>query len=56
MTSLIGRTLQLAGMIILPVGLYIGLVRENVRLEVQLLWIGGALFLLGWLIARKTGE
>ena len=54
MTSLIGRMLQLAGMIILPIGLYIGLVRDNVRLEVQLLWIGGALFLVGWLLGRKT--
>jgi hypothetical protein len=54
MTILIGRMLQLAGMIILPIGLYIGLVQDNVRLEVKLLWIGGALFLLGWLITRKT--
>lgn len=54
MTVLIGRMLQLAGMIILPVGLYIGLVRNDVRLEVQLLWIGGAAFLLGWLISRKS--
>ena len=54
MSVLLGRMLQLAGMIILPAGLCIGLVRDNVRLEVQLLWIGGAMFLLGWFISRKS--
>ena len=53
MSSLFGRFFQLIGMIILPIGLLIGLVRDNVTLEVRLLFIGGAFFLVGWLMARK---
>ena len=53
MTPLIGRILQIAGMIILPIGLFIGMFRGDVRLEVKLLAIGGALFVIGWLISKK---
>ena len=53
MTALFGRFLQLVGMIILPLGLMIGLFRDNVALEVRLLFIGGGFFLAGWLMARK---
>ena len=53
MSSLAGRFFQLVGMIILPIGLLIGLLRDNVTLEVRLLFIGGAFFLIGWLMARK---
>jgi len=53
MGALFGRFFQLVGMIILPVGLLIGLVNGNVALEVRLLFIGGAFFLIGWLIARQ---
>lgn len=54
MTPLIGRALQLLGMIILPIGLYIGTVRDDVRQEVKLLAIGGFVFVLGWLLAKKN--
>lgn len=54
MAPLIGRTLQLIGMIILPIALYIGLVHDQVRREVLLLAIGGFLYLLGWIVARKV--
>ena len=53
MSVLLGRLFQLLGMILLPVGLYIGVVRNNIRLEVNLLFIGGAFFVVGWLMARK---
>jgi len=53
MSTLIGRLFQLIGMIILPIGLLVGLVQDNVALEVRLLFIGGAFFLAGWLMARK---
>ena len=53
MTVLFGRLFQLIGMLILPIGLLVGLVRGNVALEVRLLFIGGAFFVLGWLLARK---
>jgi hypothetical protein len=51
-TPLFGRFLQLLGMIILPIGLMMGLLRDDVTLEVRLLFIGGAFFVVGWLMAR----
>jgi hypothetical protein len=53
-SSLLGRLFQLIGMIILPIGLLTGLLKDNVALEVRLLFIGGAFFLVGWLMAKKT--
>ena len=53
MSTLAGRFFQLVGMIILPIGLLVGLMRDDVTLEVRLLFIGGAFFLVGWLMARK---
>jgi hypothetical protein len=53
MSSVAGRFFQLIGMIILPIGLLVGLLRDNVALEVRLLFVGGAFFLVGWLMARK---
>jgi len=53
MTATLGRLLQLIGMILLPIGLSYGLLKDNIRVEVQLLFIGGFLFLLGWILARK---
>jgi hypothetical protein len=56
MTALVGRFLQIVGMVILPIGLIIGLTRDAVQLEVRLLMIGGAFFLAGWLMARKREQ
>ena len=53
MTALAGRFLQMIGLLMLPIGLSIGLFRDNVQLEVRLLFIGGAVFFCGWLLARK---
>ena len=53
MNVLLGRFFQLVGMILLPIGLMIGLLQNNVRLEVRMLFIGGTLFVVGWLMARK---
>ena len=53
MTATLGRLLQLIGMILLPIGLSYGLLNNNIRVEVQFLFIGGFLFLLGWILARK---
>jgi hypothetical protein len=52
-SALFGRFFQMIGMILLPIGLMIGLFQNNVALEVRLLWIGGAFFVVGWLMARK---
>lgn len=54
MSALIGRLLQLIALIVLPIGLSYGLLKDNIRLEVQLLAVGGFLFLLGWILARET--
>ena len=54
MIALLGRFLQMMGMVLLPAGLLIGLFRDNIKLEVRLLFIGGALFFVGWLMARKA--
>jgi hypothetical protein len=40
-------------MVILPIGLLIGLFRDDVKMEVRLLAVGGAFFVVGWLMARK---
>ena len=53
MSATIGRLLQLIGMIILPIGLSYGLLKDNIRVEVQLLALGGFLFVLGWILSRK---
>lgn len=53
MILLLARLLQLAGLIILPIGLSIGLFGNNVALEVRLLFIGGATFVVGWLLSKK---
>ncbi len=53
MSFLAGRLMQLAGMIILPIGLMYGLVLGEIRTEVKLLALGGFLYVLGWILARK---
>jgi hypothetical protein len=55
MNALFGRVFQIVGMIILPIGLMYGLVKNEVQLEVRLLFIGGAFFVVGWLMARQRG-
>lgn len=54
MGALVGRLLQLIGLIILPIGLSYGIFNDNVQMEVRLLFIGGFVFLLGWLLAKQT--
>ncbi|MDQ6799835.1 MAG: hypothetical protein M3041_03260 [Acidobacteriota bacterium] len=53
MSVLFGRLFQIVGMVLLPIGLSIGLFKDNVQLEVRLLFIGGAFFVVGWLMARR---
>lgn len=53
MSASLGRLLQLIGMIILPIGLLYGFVRGEIRIEVQLLALGGFLFVLGWILSRE---
>jgi hypothetical protein len=53
---LLGRFFQLVGMVVLPIGLCVGLFGDDVKMEVRLLAIGGAFFVVGWLMARKTAK
>jgi len=53
MPALVGRLFQMIGMLLLPIGLMVGLLQNNVALEVRLLFIGGASFVIGWLMARR---
>jgi uncharacterized membrane protein YhfC len=53
MIPLAGRLMQMIGLLMLPIGLSLGLFRDNVNLEVRLLFIGGGVFFVGWLLARK---
>jgi hypothetical protein len=50
--ALFARLLQLSGMIILPIGLLYGLAKGQIQTEVQLLALGGFLFLLGRILDR----
>ena len=53
MGATIGRLLQVSALILLPIALSYGLFRGEVRTEVKLLALGGFLFLLGRILARK---
>ncbi len=53
MTAIAGRLLQLVGMIVLPIGLSYGLLRDDIKTEVRLLAIGGFCFVLGWILSRE---
>jgi hypothetical protein len=53
MPVLFGRLFQIVGMVLLPIGLMIGLFRNDVQLEVRMLFIGGGFFVVGWLMARR---
>jgi hypothetical protein len=53
MSATIGRLLQIAGMIILPIGFSYGMFHDDVQMEVRLLFVGGAMFVVGWMLARK---
>jgi hypothetical protein len=44
--------MQLVGMIVLPIGLSYGLLRDDIKTEVRLLALGGFLFVLGWILSR----
>jgi len=50
---LLGRFLQVLGLVLLPVGLYAGTVRgQGMTVELTLLGAGAGLFLLGNLLLR----
>jgi len=50
-----GRTLQLMGLVVTGVGLFLGLLQGNVRGELVLLAIGAGVFFSGRLLEKKGG-
>ncbi len=54
MRAQIGRLLQFLALLILPFGLGAGILGNNIALEVRLLGVGGALFVIGWLLTRMS--
>jgi hypothetical protein len=50
-----GRTLQLAGLVVTGVGLFLGLLKGNERGELILLAVGAAVFFSGRLLEKKGG-
>ena len=53
MTALAGRLFQMIGLLLLPIGLSIGFFRDDGQLEVRLMFIGAAFFVVGWFLSRK---
>jgi hypothetical protein len=49
----LGKFLELNGMVILALGLFWGLARDDVRVEIGMLLAGVAIFLVGYWIERK---
>jgi uncharacterized membrane protein YhfC len=56
MSFLFGRFFQMVGLVMLPIGLYVGAAKNNVDAEVKMLFIGGAFFVVGWLMARRSSQ
>ena len=54
MIARVGHILQYIALLLLPFGLGAGMLANNIDLELKMLWIGGALFVLGWLMTKKT--
>lgn len=52
----LGRALQYIALLILPFGLGAGLFGNNINLEVKLLWVGGAVFVIGWLLTKSRAS
>ena len=47
-----GRGLQLVGLTLVGLGLVVGLARDDQRYEERMLFAGGGVFLVGWLLVR----
>ncbi|MCY3767353.1 MAG: hypothetical protein OXH06_18200 [Gemmatimonadetes bacterium] len=51
---MLARTLQLAGLIYMGYGLFVGLYEEDIGRELRLAIIGGLIFLAGWLLQKRA--
>jgi len=50
------RILQLLGLIEAGYGLFIGLYEEDIKRELMFGAFGAVLFLIGWMLQKRTGE
>ena len=48
----VGRALQATGLAVVGVGLAVGLLRDDLRTEERMLFVGVILFFAGWLLVR----
>lgn len=53
MAYYLGKFLELNGMVLLGLGLFRGLVSDDVKGEIAMLGIGAAVFLLGYLLEKR---
>jgi hypothetical protein len=51
---LLARTLQLAGLIYMGYGLFVGLYEEDIGREVRFAILGGLMFAAGWLLQKRV--
>ncbi len=51
---LLARTLQLAGLIYMGYGLFVGLYEEDIGRELRFAGIGGLMFVAGWLLQKRA--
>lgn len=51
---LLARILQLAGLIYMGFGLFVGLYEEDIGREVRFAIIGGLIFTAGWLLQKRV--
>ena len=51
----LARALQFIGLLEVGYGLFIGLYEGDISREVRFAGIGGALFVLGWLLQKRIG-
>lgn len=53
--KVLARALQLVGLLEVGYGLFIGLFEGDIRRELWFTALGGAIFLVGWLIQKRLG-
>ena len=53
MTFIIGKAFQAGGIVCIPLALYYGLARDDLKTEFRIWVFGLLLFGVGWLIERK---
>ena len=53
MRFVVGRGLQVVGLVLVGLGLAVGLLRDDLRYEERMFFAGGGVFFAGWLLVRS---